>query len=71
MSAGARAAGRIRADVVDVARSGMASMPGAAAPAVVQPLAPAQGDGDDEDGETAGPGGGESAGSEEERGAEK
>ena len=40
-------------------------------PAVVQPLAPAQGDGDDEDGETAGPGGGESAGSEEERGAEK
>ena len=42
-SSAARAAGRNRADVVDVARSGMASMPGAAAPAVVQPLAPAQG----------------------------
>ena len=48
-SSAARAAGRNRADVVDVARSGMASMPGAAAPAVVQPLAPAEGDGGDED----------------------
>ena len=70
-SSAARAAGRNRADVVDVARSGMASMPGAAAPAVVQPLAPAQGDEGAGDEGPAGPGGGESAGSEEERGAEK
>ena len=49
-SSAARATGRIRADVVDVARSGMASMPGAAAPAVVQPLAPAQGAEGDEGG---------------------
>ena len=50
-SSAARAAGRIRADVVDVARSGMASMPGAAAPAVVQPLAPAErAEGDEGDG---------------------
>ena len=50
-SSAARAAGRNRADVVDVARSGMASMPGAAAPAVVQPLAPAErAEGDEGDG---------------------
>ena len=50
-SSAARAAGRTRADVAGVARSGMASMPGAAAPAVVQPLAPAQGaEGDEDDG---------------------
>lgn len=55
-SSAARAAGRPRADVVDVARSGMATMPGAAAPAVVQPLAPAQGDGGDGDDEGDGPG---------------
>lgn len=50
-SSAARAAGRTRADVAGVARSGMASMPGAAAPVVVQPLAPAQGaEGDEDDG---------------------
>ena len=56
-SSAARAAGRIRADVVDVARSGMASMPGAAAPAVVQPLAPAERTEDDEDDEPGEPDG--------------
>lgn len=70
-SSAARAAGRTRADVAGVARSGMASMPGAAAPAVVQPLAPAESDEPAEPAEGEGAATPDGAAESDERGAAK